>query len=189
MKRALIVVDVQNDFCPGGALPVPGGDRTVPVINRLIRRFEETGEPVFFTRDWHPAEHISFAENGGPWPTHCVAGTGGAEFHPELHVSDDAVIVSKATKAEKESYSGFQGTDLDERLKAFGVRELVVGGLATDYCVKATVLDGLENGYDVTVVSDGIAAVEVSPGDGQAAVEEMTGMGARFSGTRPTDDR
>jgi nicotinamidase-related amidase len=178
MKEALILVDVQNDFCPGGALAVPRGDGAIPPLNALIRRFSEAGKPVFFTRDWHPALHCSFLEQGGTWPTHCVAGTPGAEFHPDLVVPAEAEIVSKAVNADADAYSGFQGTDLDDRLKKRGVGKLVIGGLATDYCVKATVLDAIELGYAVTVVSNGIAGVNISPGDDEAAIEEMTGFGA-----------
>ncbi len=180
MKRALIIVDVQNDFCPGGSLAVSRGDAVVPPLNKLIRDFEKAGDSVFFTRDWHPENHVSFTSYGGTWPAHCVANTHGAEFHPELLIPDGAVIISKAADADEDAYSGFQGTDLDKRLKALGAAQIVVGGLATDYCVKATVLDALINGYGVSVISDGIAAVNAAPEDGKTALKEMADKGARI---------
>jgi len=179
MKKALIVVDLQNDFCPGGALPVAGGDQVVPVANKLIHFFESNNWPIYFTRDWHPANHSSFQENGGIWPVHCVAETDGAAFHAALNIPTQATIISTATQAEYEAYSGFERTNLAKLLKQQKVSELVVVGLATDYCVKHTVLDGLKAGFKVSVVQEGVRAVNVKPGDGDQALEEMEKNGAK----------
>jgi len=178
-RPALIVVDVQRDFCPGGALPVSKGDEVIEPTNRLIAHFESQRLPIFFTRDWHPADHCSFKSQGGQWPPHCVRNTSGAEFYPSLHVPKDAAIISKGTKKDAEAYSGFQGTELSERLKDFGVQELYVTGLATDYCVKNTVLDGLSKGYRVGVVSDCVRGVNLRPGDSASAFRIMLAGGAK----------
>jgi nicotinamidase/pyrazinamidase len=167
---ALIVVDVQRDFCPGGALAVPHGDDVVPVINRLLGL---TDWLTVATRDWHPADHCSFKAQGGIWPPHCVAGTDGAAFHPALDQARIGTVVSKAVTRDAEAYSGFQGTDLAARLAARGVRRVFVCGLATDYCVKATALDARRSGLDVVVIEDAIRGVEVAPGDCAQAVDEM----------------
>lgn len=175
---ALILVDVQNDFLPGGALAVPGGDAVVAPLNRAAALFAARGRPVFATRDWHPADHCSFRARGGPWPPHCVAGTPGAAFAPGLRLPPSAVTVSKATTAERDAYSGFQGTDLADRLRAAGVTRVMVGGLATDYCVKETVADALAAGFAVVLLTDAIRAVDVHPGDGEAASAKMLAAGA-----------
>lgn len=175
------MVDVQNDFCPGGALPVPEGDRIIKPLNRVILTFSKEKLPIFMTRDWHPPNHCSFRSQGGPWPPHCVQGTKGAEFHPALLKPAEAVVISKATEPDTEAYSGFQGTDLTQRLKRARVGALIVGGLATDYCVKNTVLDGLRNGFEVTVLSDCIRGVDVREGDSARALKEMRSMGAELS--------
>ncbi|MCL1911857.1 MAG: nicotinamidase [Leptospirales bacterium] len=180
MKRALIAVDIQNDFCPGGSLAVAGGDEIIAPANSLIKSFTEKGEPVFFTRDWHPADHSSFNENGGMWPPHCVAGTDGARFHKDLIVPENAFIISKADKPGLEAYSGFEGTELSARLRSLGIDSLVIAGLATDYCVKATVMDALKEGFAVTVASDGVRAVNAASGDGDKALLEMSEAGARI---------
>ena len=175
---ALIIVDLQRDFLPGGALPVPRGDEVEPVMNAYIRLFRDKGLPIVATRDWHPPNHCSFQEQGGPWPPHCVQGTPGAEFALGLELPPDVVVVSKATKPDEEAYSGFQGTDLHERLKSTGVRRMFVGGLATDYCVLSTVKDALALGYRVFLLKDAIRAVDVHPGDGDRAEKEMVSLGA-----------
>ncbi|MBO8141959.1 MAG: bifunctional nicotinamidase/pyrazinamidase [Firmicutes bacterium] len=184
---ALIIVDVQNDFCPGGALAVRDGDQVVPVLNRWIERFREAGLPVVYTQDWHPEDHCSFEARGGPWPPHCVQGTSGAEFHPALKVEGPAF--RKAFRPDQEGYSGFEGrlaegegiredADLASWLKARGVRKVYVGGLATDYCVRATVLDALRHGFAAVLIRDGARAVNVRPDDEAQAVEEMRQKGA-----------
>ena len=178
---ALILVDIQNDFCPGGALAVSGGDQIVPAVNRLMSRFSL----VISTQDWHPANHISFNERGGPWPPHCVQGTRGAELHPDLRTDTIAHYFRKASAQDKDDYSEFAGKDdqgrtLDEVLRRHEVKKLYVVGLATDYCVLETVLDGLRLGYEVYVVTDAIRAVNVSPEDGDAALQKMAGSGAQL---------
>ncbi len=175
---ALVVVDVQNDFLPGGSLAVQGGDAILPALNHCIGLAREAGLPVYATRDWHPADHCSFAGQGGPWPPHCVAGTEGAEFALGLALPEAAVVVSKATTPEQDAYSGFEGTGLDRLLRERAVTRIVVGGLATDYCVLATVRDALRLGYRVIVVRDAVQAVEVQPGDGERALAEMQALGA-----------
>jgi nicotinamidase/pyrazinamidase len=175
---ALVAVDVQNDFFSQGSLTVPGAEKILPVMNRYIDIFKTKGLPVYVTRDWHPVGHCSFKAQEGPWPDHCVAGSKGAQFHPDLHFPDSTVVISKATELDKESYSGFEGTDMDERLRSAGIRRLLIGGLATDYCVLNTVKDALRYGYDVLLLTDAIRAVNVNPEDGQNAIDEMTRMGA-----------
>src|SRR4030095_1642914 len=182
-KDALIIVDVQNDFCPGAALAVKGGDEVVPVLNRAIDKFSAAGLPIFATRDWHPEKTSHFKAYGGLWPVHCVQGTGCADFHPGLHLNKDVVVVSAREVPTKEGYSGFQATDasgsgLAELLRRKGVERLFVGGLATDYCVKHTVLDGLKEGFKVTLLVDAVRAVNLSPDDGDRAIDEMTKAGA-----------
>ena len=174
----LLVVDVQNDFLPGGALGVPRGDEVVPVLNRYVSAFRTRGLPIFASRDWHPANHCSFREQGGVWPVHCVVGTKGAEFHPDLSLPTSILVVSKATEPKREAYSAFEGTTLDERLRETGVRRLFIGGLATDYCVLNTVRDAIKRGYPVCLLMDGIRAVNLKPDDGRKAEEEMIRLGA-----------
>ncbi len=167
---ALIVVDLQRDFCPGGALAVPEGDQIVPVVNRLVRL--STWLTVA-TRDWHPTDHCSFSAQGGPWPAHCVADSAGAAFHPGFDVSAIRHIVSKAAMPATDAYSGFEGTNLERLLRAHGIRRVFVCGLATDYCVKATVLDARRHQFEAAVITDAILGVEVHPGDCTAALEAM----------------
>jgi nicotinamidase/pyrazinamidase len=178
-RRALIVVDVQNDFCPGGALAVERGSEVVAPLNRLIEEFLARGLPVYKSRDWHPARTKHFAEYGGTWPVHCVQGTRGAEFHPELSQDPRVHVVSKGT-GDEDSYSAFDGTALAEDLRRRGVREVWVGGLATDYCVKNTVLDALREGFRVRALSDAMRAVNLQPGDDTRALEEMRAAGAEI---------
>jgi nicotinamidase/pyrazinamidase len=182
---ALVIVDVQTDFCPGGALAVPEGDLVVPVLNRWIDRARQSGALIVATRDWHPPDHGSFAAQGGPWPVHCVQETDGAAFHPGLDLPDDALIVSKGTDPGDDGYSMFQGTDLAGRLKTAGVQRLWVGGLALDYCVRATVLDGLEARFEVHVIGDAVRAVNIDPQDGQRALKRMKSAGARIEEAPP----
>jgi len=176
-KGCLIVVDLQVDFCPGGALPVPRGDEVVPVINDLVDLFERRGLPVVLSRDWHPEDHVSFKDRGGPWPPHCVAGTPGAKFHPGLKVPESAVIVSKATARDSESYSAFGGTGLEETLRSMGVKRLFVAGLALDFCVKATALDGARLGFEVFLVED--ATRPVFAESSASTLEELKGAGVK----------
>ncbi len=172
------MVDVQNDFCPGGALPVEHGDEIVPRINAVTESFRSAGMPIFFTRDWHPRDHRSFKSQGGVWPPHCVKGQPGARFHPKLIVPAGATIISKGTRPKIEAYSGFQGTTLAERLRGLGVGGIVVGGLATDYCVKNTVIDGLKEGFCVAVLADCVRGVNLRKGDSAEALKLMVGDGA-----------
>lgn len=175
---ALVVIDVQRDFLPGGALAVPEGDEVVGPLNRYVRLFAARSLPVFASRDWHPADHCSFVEQGGPWPPHCVAGTSGAQFAPELQLPADVHIISKATQPDREAYSDFSADDFVDRLRRQGVRRLFAGGLATEYCVLATVRDALARGYRVVLLVDAIRALEARPGDGRRAIDEMTRLGA-----------
>jgi len=178
-EDALIIVDVQRDFCSGGALPVPEGEKIIPTLNRYIKKFSEAGALIIATRDWHPPNHVSFVKYGGPWPPHCVQGTPGAEFHPDLKLPRNIKIVSKATSADKEAYSGFNGTGLGAELRKAGIRRVFVGGLATDYCVKSTVLDALSLGFETVLLLDAIKGVNVNPGDSEKAINEMLKRGAR----------
>jgi nicotinamidase/pyrazinamidase len=178
-KRALIVVDVQNDFCPGGTLAVAHGDEVVPPLNRLITEFLERGEPVFKSRDWHPATTKHFADFGGTWPVHCVQDTKGAEFHPDL-IDDIHIRTISKGLGDEDCYSAFDGTDLALQLRRLGVNELWIGGLATDYCVKNTVIDGLKEGFAVNVLEDAMRPVDLQPGDGERALEEMRTAGAEL---------
>jgi nicotinamidase/pyrazinamidase len=171
--RALIVVDVQNDFCPGGALAVRDGDAVVEVVNRLA----SDAPFVVATRDWHPNDHGSFDAQGGPWPAHCVQSTPGASLHPGIDQSQIDVVVDKGQVSESDGYSGFEDTGLERLLRERGVDAVDVAGLALDYCVKATALDAKRAGFDVTVHRDATRAVEVSPGDGDRAVAELRAAG------------
>jgi nicotinamidase/pyrazinamidase len=173
----LVVVDVQKDFCPGGALAVADGDKVVQPLNRYIAKFRAAAAPIIFTRDWHPPDHNSFKAQGGRWPPHCVQGTEGARFHPDLLIPTDGEVVSKADKKD-EAYSFFQGTNLAKNLHERGIKRLLVGGLATDYCVKETVLDGLKEGFEVFHLDDASRGVNVKPDDSEQALKEMVSKGA-----------
>src|SRR5256714_10034876 len=181
-KKALIVVDVQNDFCPGGSLAVAHGDDVVAPLNKLMKEFLERDEPVFKTRDWHPVKTKHFAAYGGTWPVHCVQGTSGAEFHPDLLDDPRITVISKGFDERADGYSGFDGTQLAQLLRDEGVQEIWVGGLATDYCVKQTVLDAVREGFKVKALADAMRAVNVNPEDGKKAVEEMREAGAEIVG-------
>lgn len=174
---ALVVVDMQNDFVTG-SLAVPGGAAIVPALNRCIDAFVRRGLPVFATRDWHPLDHCSFRERGGIWPVHCVAHSEGARWVPGLALPADAIVVSKATAVDREAYSTFAGTGLDEALRARGIDRVFIGGLATDYCVVESVRDARKLGYAVVVLADAIAAVNLKPDDGAKAIEAMRHAGA-----------
>lgn len=176
---ALIVVDVQNDFLPGGSLGVRGGDEIVPLLNRYMALFRQRGLPVYATRDWHPPGHASFVERGGPWPPHCIQDSHGAAFAAGLALEPGDVVISKGAEPDEDAYSGFQGTELARRLRAQNVTRVFVGGLATDYCVLNTVRDARAAGFDVVYLRDASRAVDVEPGDGERAEETMAGLGAR----------
>ena len=160
------------------------GDAVVPRLNRVIKVAESAGVPIFYTRDWHPRNHMSFREQGGIWPPHCVQGTEGAMFHADLKVPATAVIISKGDDPRKEAYSGFQGTDLTKRLKALGIDEVFIGGLTTDYCVKESSLDALHDGFVVDVMTDCTRAVNVRPGDGRRALQAAKKAGAKLTTSR-----
>jgi nicotinamidase/pyrazinamidase len=174
--QALIVIDVQNDFCPGGALAVSDGDAVVEPINRLASE----SSFVVATRDWHPPDHGSFAEAGGPWPVHCVAGTAGAELHAGIDRGRIDAIVDKGQAPDREGYSGFEGTELERLLREHDVEAVDIAGLALDYCVKATALDARRAGFGVTVHLAATRAVEVQPGDGERAVAELRAAGVEI---------
>jgi nicotinamidase/pyrazinamidase len=175
---ALLIADVQNDFLPGGALEVEGGDEIVPILRGYVDRFRSLGLPIFLSRDWHPPNHCSFREQGGPWPIHCVAGSAGASPPPSFLIPETAIIIYKATLPDKEAYSAFQDTLLHERLQAAGISRLFIGGLATDYCVLHTVKDARVLGYHVCLLTDAIKAVNVAWEDGRKAEESMIRLGA-----------
>ncbi len=178
-KDALIIVDMQNDFMPGGALPVPEGDKIIPILNKYTDLFSGRGNPVFFTRDWHPENHISFKGYGGIWPVHCVQETKGAQFHPDLKIpQDNKFVISKGTSRDFDAYSGFQGTILNDLLKERGIKRLFIGGVATDYCVFNTALGGINLGYQIFVLQDGIKGVDVNPGDSERALNKLLEKGA-----------
>jgi nicotinamidase/pyrazinamidase len=182
--KALLIVDVQNDFCPGGALPVPDGDQVVPILNRYAQRFSRAGYPVFASRDWHPTVTRHFQDQGGPWPPHCVADTPGAALHGDLDLPPGSAILNKGTDPEDHGYSAFEAADpegrpLGELLDRQGVRTLYVGGLATDYCVQASVLDGLQKHLDVVVLLDAVRGIDVHEGDVARSLADMIRKGAR----------
>jgi nicotinamidase/pyrazinamidase len=182
-KKALVVVDVQNDFCPGGSLAVANGDKVVAPLNKLMNEFLDRGEPVYKTRDWHPAKTKHFKAYGGTWPVHCVQGTRGAEFHPDLLDDPRITIISKGTDDAADGYSGFDGTNLARLLREEEVKEVWVGGLATDYCVKHTVLDARREDFEVKVLADTMRPVNEDPQDGAEAIEEMREAGAEIVGS------
>jgi nicotinamidase/pyrazinamidase len=181
-KKALVIVDVQNDFCPGGALGVQDGDRIVPVLNKYIEKFAQAGMPIFFTRDWHPPRTTHFSTDGGSWPPHCIQGSKGAEFHPDLQLGSYTAVLSKGMAVDEDSYSAFEAVDsrglsLGEVLRQSGINRIYVGGLATDYCVKQTAVDGLAQGFQVVLLHDAVAGVNLQPEDSDQAVEAMVKAG------------
>jgi nicotinamidase/pyrazinamidase len=177
MSRALLIIDFQNDFTPGGALAVSGGDEIAEPIERLSSAFDF----IAATRDWHPADHASFETQGGPWPVHCVQGSPGAELHPAMADIPVDATVDVGSARDDEGYSGFENSDLARILRDAGVDEVYVCGLATDYCVRASAIDACREGFEVTVVEDAIRAVEVEPGDGERALAEMREAGATIA--------
>lgn len=177
---ALLIIDVQNDFLPSGKLGVPHGCEVIPKLNGYLRISTMHHLPIYATRDWHPSQHCSFHSQGGNWPVHCVAGTHGAKFHSKLELPDSTIIISKATLPEADAYSGFQHTNLDASLRSADIHRLLIGGLATDYCVLNTVRDALKFGYHVYLLIDAIRAIDAQPGDGLRALDEMKSLGAKF---------
>ena len=176
MAEALVIVDFQNDFTPGGALAVPEGDAIAARLNELAA--DPRFDLVVATRDWHPPDHGSFAERGGPWPVHCVQDTDGAQLHPALETARIHTIVDKGQDPDTEGYSGFEATNLAELLRERGIDRVTVVGLATDYCVKNTALDALREGLDVEVDSSAVRGVDVEPGDSERALDELRAAGA-----------
>jgi nicotinamidase/pyrazinamidase len=175
MSRALLIVDVQNDFTEGGALAVPDGAAVIEPLNRLAHHYDT----VFASRDWHPPDHMSFQDQGGPWPVHCVRETSGAELHPAIDRAAIDDIVDKGIERDVEGYSVFDGTDFEERLRSRGIDSLVVGGLATDFCVRASALGARERGFEVTVAEDATRGIDAEPGDVDRALDEMRAAGVR----------
>jgi len=185
-RAALLIVDVQLDFCPGGSLAVPHGADVVPVLNRYLAIFSERGSPVFASRDWHPADSAHFREFGGVWPAHCVQDSPGARFHPQLLLPEGCVLISKGTTRWDDGYSALQGvtqngTPFPMLLRHIATDRLFVGGLATDYCVKESVLEALREGFAVTLLADAVRPVELNPGDGERAIAEMLAAGATLA--------
>ena len=176
---ALLLVDVQNDFLPGGELAVPGGNAVLPALNRYLALAAALHLPVYASRDWHPAQHVSFGAQGGPWPAHCIAGSRGAAFAPALTLPATVTIIDKGTDAKAEAYSAFEQTALAVQLRAAGIKRLLIGGLATDFCVLNTVRDALASGFAVLLLGDAIKAVNVHPDDGARAERAMRKLGAR----------
>ena len=193
-RTTFLIVDVQVDFCPGGSLAVPAGDTIIPMINRYIRLFREKGVPIIASRDWHPPVTSHFLEYGGLWPPHCVQESTGAAFHPLLQLPSDATVVSKGMDPKKDAYSAFQattdqGTPFAELLRELGTERLYVCGLATDYCVRASTLDGLKEGFFVTVLTDAVKGVNLKRGDSSRALKEMAKAGAELADMAAIEER
>lgn len=185
-RAALLIVDVQLDFCPGGSLAVRHGADVVPVLNRYLAIFSQRSSPVFASRDWHPADSAHFQEYGGSWPAHCVQDSPGAQFHPQLLLPKGTVVISKGTTRWDDGYSALQGltengTPFPMLLRHIAADRLFVGGLATDYCVKESVLEALGEGFAVTLLVDAVRPVELTPGDGERAIAEMLAAGATLA--------
>ena len=180
-RDALLVVDVQVDFLPGGALGITGGDAILAPVDRLLEAWRSHGLPVYLSRDWHPPDHCSFAAQGGPWPDHCVAGTPGAQFARSLGRDPRDTVISKATQRDRDAYSALDGTPLAGSLRSRGITRLFVAGLATDYCVRATGLDARAAGLAVVVLTDAVCAVNLRPGDAARALEELATAGCTLA--------
>lgn len=180
---ALLITDVQNDFCPGGALGAPSGDKVAAILNRLAKVFADNGAAVFTTQDWHPALHSSFKDQGGQWPAHCVQGTTGAELHPALKLPKGTHAIRKGASLDKDAYSGFVDSDLELQLNKAKISRVFVGGIATDYCVLNTVIDALAVGFETFVLTDAVASIDVEPRDGLRALHLMEGSGATLMTT------
>jgi len=183
-NKALLIVDVQNDFCPGGALAVPDGDKIVPVLNKYIRFFSKNKLPIFASRDWHPKETNHFKQYGGLWPEHCVHHTYGARFYHGLELPGETIILSKGTHPGQDAYSVFESADsngvhFSKLLKKLDINELYIGGLATDYCVKSSVLDALKFGFKVKLLMDAIKGVNIKPDDSEKTIKEMVNKGVK----------
>ena len=181
---ALLITDIQIDFLPGGALPVEGGNEIIPVVNNYIEHFEQADAHIIASRDWHPANHVSFQSQGGTWPPHCIQDTEGAKFSPDLKLPDHTIVISKATDPKHEAYSAFDATNLDNDLRQLGIRRLFVAGLATDYCVVNTVLDAIKLGFEAVVLTDATLGINLVPGDVDRAFQAMSKNGAK----QATDD-
>lgn len=184
LKKALLIVDIQNDFCPGGALGVPQGDKIIPRINQYIKIFHAKKLPILASRDWHPPQTKHFESFGGIWPVHCIQNTKGSEFHPKLKLPKEAILLYKGMDPQKDSYSVFQAEDKNgmsflNLLKILGIKELYIGGLATDYCVRHSSKDALRQGFKVKVLMDAVKGVNLSPDDSEKAIKEITGLGAK----------
>jgi nicotinamidase/pyrazinamidase len=183
-KKALLIVDVQNDFSPGGALGVPEGDKIIPPINKYIKIFSQKKIPIFATRDWHPVKTKHFKDFGGIWPVHCIQNTRGAAFHIELKLPKGVILLYKGMDPKKDSYSSFHAEDISGMkflniLKRLGIREIYIGGLATDYCIKYSAKDALKNGFKVNVLIDAIKGVNLKPKDSENAIKEIVKMGTK----------
>ncbi len=183
-RKALLIVDLQNDFSPGGALGVPGADKVVPVINKYIRIFSKKRLPIFASRDWHPIKTGHFKDFGGAWPVHCIHNSKGAQFHPKLKLPKEAIFLYKGMDPHKDSYSVFQAEDKSGRrfpniLETLKIEELYIGGLATDYCVKFSAKDALKNGFKVRLLFDAIKGVDLKTGDSELAIKELVKLGAK----------
>jgi len=179
-RDALIIVDVQNDFCPGGTLAIDDGDRIVPVLNEWLRKAARDEAVIAASRDWHPGDHCSFRDQGGPWPPHCIRDTEGAAFHPALALPNDTIVVNKGEAQDRDNYSAFDDTGLAERLRELGVERCWIGGLAQDVCVRASVIDACNAGFTTHVLARATRPVNLDPGDGERALEEMRAAGAHI---------
>jgi len=193
-KKALLIIDVQNDFCPAGALAVPEGDKIIPNLNKYIKIFSQKKLAIFASRDWHLKKTIHFKKFGGVWPVHCVQNTKGAQFHPKLKLPKGTIILSKGMDPEKDSYSAFQAQDANNidfliLLKYLGVQQLYIGGLATDYCVKFSAVDALKNAFKVKLLMDAIKGVNLKPNDSEGAIKEMVKKGAKKISLKDMEER